>query len=177
MDLKTKLSQRIGIDDIHEITYYTQGNDELKQELYTLLSDTNEGVAWQAAWAFTHFSLHENQWLYSKQDELIDTVLTCRHGGIRRLLLALLYRQPLANPPRIDFLEFCLEHMLSKDELPGVKTLCMKLAYELCLPVPELLEELRLHLEICAESEIPSIHCVCKNIRKAMKTKKSLQLY
>lgn len=177
MNLKEKLSQRIGLDDILEITFHAQGNKAVKQELYALLSDVNNTIAWQAAWAFTHFSLAENKWLYAKQDELIDAVLTCQHEGIRRLLLTLLYRQPLTNPPRIDFLEFCLKHALSKDEPPGVKSLCLKLAYELCLLIPELLEEFRLHLDIMPETEVPSIRCVRKNLLKAMKTKKSLQLY
>lgn len=128
MNLKSKLSQRISMDDIHEITYLTQGNEVKKQELYDLLFDDDNQIAYQAAWVMNHYSLWENRWLYNKQDELIDQAMICQHTGRRRLILSLLYRQPLANPPRVDFLDFCLERMISKKEPAGVQSLCMKLA-------------------------------------------------
>ena len=178
LNFRERLQQRISMDDIHEITYLTQGSDTLKQELYNLLFDDDEKVAYQAAWVFCHFSLYENKWLYKKQNAMIDEVMCCRHSGKRRLLLNLLYRQPLPNPPRIDFLDFCLEHLLLKEELPGVQTLCMKLAYEMCRLIPELRQELRSMLEIMEPTLlVPSIRAVRKNILKAMLAGKSLQLY
>ncbi len=174
MNLKDKLSQRIGVADVQEITRYVQGDDERKQALYDLLYDTDDTVAYQAAWVFTHFSRQESEWLYDKQDKLTDKVLVCKHPGIRRLLLNILYQLPLSNPPRIDLLEFCLQHSISKDELPGVQTLCLKLAYEICLLIPELLEEFRLHLDLVSDSPMPSIYSVHKNLLKAMRKRKSL---
>ena len=38
--------------------------------------------------------------------------------------------------------------MISVQESTGVKALCMKLAYKQCVHFPELLEELRMHLEV-----------------------------
>ena len=49
-----------------------------------------------------------------------------------------------------DFLDFCLEHMVSIEEFPGVQTLCMKLAYRMCSFYPELMDELKLTLETMA---------------------------
>lgn len=163
--------------DIRELTQYTQGDDKRKQKLYDLIFDADDKVAYQAAWVLTHFSLSENEWLYSKQNELIDEVLVCKHPGKRRLILSLLFRQPLANPPRVDFLDFCLERMISKQELPGVQSLCMKLAYELCRPIPELLQELKATLEMIEDDSVPSIRTVRKNVLKAMQKGKSLQSY
>ena len=175
VNFRERLLQRIGMDDIHEITYLTQGSNKQKQELYTLLFDKDDKVAYQAAWVFTHFSISENEWLYTKQEELINEVLSCQHPGKRRLLLNILYRQPIVNPTRVDFLDFCLEHMLSKDELPGVQTLCIKLAYEMCRPIPELLQELRTMLEIMEPALlVPSIRAVRKNVLKAMQKGRSL---
>lgn len=177
-NLKEKLSRRIGANDIYEIIYLTQENNQCKQELYQLLFDDDERTALQAAWVFNHFSLYENKWLYSKQEELIDEVISCRHATKRRLLLSLLYRQPLKNPPRTDFLDFCLERMVSKSEPPAIQTLCMKLAYELCRPIPELLQEFRAIVEM-TEFELfaVSARTVRKNILKAMQKGKSLQIY
>lgn len=178
MDFKTKLSSRISMDDIHEITYLTQGNDKRKQELFDLLFNEDDSVAYNAAWVMTHFSLHQNEWLYDKQDELIDEAFVCQHAGKRRLILSLLYRQPSANPPRVDFLDFCLERMMSQKEPVAVQSICIKLAYELCRSIPELLQELREMLDMMEPSLLtPATNVARKNVLKAMKTGKSLQLY
>lgn len=176
-DLKSRLSQRIGIADIHEITFLAQNDNQKKQELYECLLDTDDNIGYKAAWVMTHFSQNENVWLYDKQDELINALLSCEHPGKRRLILALLFRQPLCNPPRIDLLNFCLERMISKRELPGVQSLCMKMAYELCRLTPELLQELKTILEMMEHDLVPSIGTVRKNILKAMPKRKSLQSY
>lgn len=108
---------------------------------------------------------------------MIDEVLVCKHGGKRRVMLNLLYRQPFPNPPRVDFLDFCLERMMSGEELPGVQSLCMKIAYELCRPIPELMQELKTMLAMLEGDLVPSIQAVRKNILKAMQKGKSLQKY
>lgn len=176
MNFKAKLSKRIQMNDIHSIIYAIQNNPKQIKKIYDLIFDTDDTVAYQAAWVLTHLSSQDNQWLYNKQDEMIEEVLVCPHPGKRRIILTLLYRQPLANPPRTDLLDFCLERMVSHSELPGVQTLCMKLAYELCLMIPELLQEYRSAIELMEVHLLPvSIRTVHKNILKAMKTKKSLQ--
>ena len=176
--IRERLLQRIGADDIHEITYLTQGNNKRKSELYNLIFDADETVAWQAAWVLGHFSLKENEWLYDKHNELIDEVLSCRQTGRKRLLLHLLFRQPQANPPRTDFFDYCLAGMVSAEEPPGVRALCMKLAYEMSRPIPELLQEVRALLEIMEHDfHIRSICATRKNILLAMRKGKSLQVY
>jgi hypothetical protein len=175
MDVKTKLSERINMYDINEILSLAHDNDSLKKELYDLAICEDEKVGYQAAWILTHFSSQDNKWLYNKQGELIDKVLACRHGGKRRLILTLLYKQPLVDMTRIDFLDFCLERMISKEELPAVQSLCMKIAYELCLPIPELMQELNTMLEMMEADLTPAIRAIRKSILKAMQKSKSLQ--
>ena len=174
--LKEKFSQRVNINDVKEIIQSTRDNDECIQALYELTFDDDEKNAYQAAWVLTHLSSEENTRLFDKQDELIDEVLSCTHTGKRRLFLSLLLRQPQANPPRADFFNFCMERMMSVKEPPSVKSLCMKLAYEMCRPFPELLQELRATLELMdADLLIPSMSAVRKNVLKAMKKEKSLK--
>lgn len=175
MDFKARLSQRIGMVDINEILRLTHDSDSRKQELYNLVIGEDETIGYHAAWIFTHFSSQDNEWLYSKQDQLINEVLVCKHGGKRRVMLNLLYRQPFPNPPRVDFLDFCLERMMSSEELPGVKSLCMKIAYELCHSIPELIQELKTMLAMMEGDLVPSIRAVRKNILKAIQKGKSLQ--
>lgn len=175
MDFKARLSERIGMDDINEILRLTHENDSQKQELYNLVIGEDETIGYHAASIFTHFSSQDNEWLYSKHDQLINEVLLCKHGGKRRIILNLLYRQPFPNPPRVDFLDFCLERMMSSEELPGVKSLCMKIAYELCLPIPELVQELKTMLEMMGSDLCPAIRATRRNILKVMPKGKSLQ--
>ncbi|MDU1892985.1 MAG: hypothetical protein E6767_20075 [Dysgonomonas sp.] len=177
MNLKAKLSTRIGIDDINDIVRIIHSQDNLKQELYELTLGEDEAIGYQAAWIFTHFSSQDNKWLYDKQNELIDEVLICNHAGKRRLLLNLLYKQPLSDPLRVDFLDFCLVRMISNHELPGVQSLCMKIAYELCRTIPELTQELKVTLEMMEGDLCPAIRTVKRNILKAMLKGKSLQKF
>lgn len=176
-DLKTKLSQPIGMPDIHEINILLHNNNKKKQELYECLFDTNDRIGYNAAWTMTHFSPSENVWLYDKQDELIDALFACEHPGKRRAILNLLYRQPFKNRPRIDLLDYCLERIITKRELPAVQSLCMKLAYELCLLTPELLQELKTTLEMMEYDLVPSIRATRKTILNAIPKGKSLQSY
>lgn len=174
MDFKAKLSERIGIEDVREVVCLALQSEERRRELYDLVLGGDDTAGYHAAWVFTHFPSKDSEWLYDKQDELIAEVLSCRHGGKRRVLLNLLCKQPFASPPRVDFLDFCLERMMSIQELPGVRMLCMKIACKLCSPIPELVQELKNALEVMENEESPAIRIVRKNILKAMRKGKSL---
>ena len=90
--------------------------------------------------------------------------------------MTLLFRQPLSYPPRIDFLDFCLEEMMSIKEPPAVRTLSMKLAYEMCRNIPELLQEFRVLLDMMEPDLLEmSMRTARKNVLKSMKSGKSLQ--
>lgn len=175
MDIKKKLSERIKMEDIDGILEITHTSDSKKQELYNILIGKDEKMGCQAAWIFTHFSSQDNKWLYKKQNELIDILLICKHGGKRRLILSLLYKQPFMEPIRVDFLDFCLERIITVKELAGVQSLCIKIAYELCRPFPELIQELKSILEMMEGDLSPAILNVRKNILKAIQNGKSLQ--
>ena len=174
MTLKEKLSRRLHLHGIQEIVNLALQNDNSKQELYDLLFESDDLVAYQAAWVLTHFSINDSQWLYEKQDELIDEVLSCSYTGKRRLILTILYKQPFAHPPRVDFLDFCLTRMVSKAESVGIRSLCMKLSYVLCRPIPELMQELGSTLEMMEGDLPPAIQAAKRNILNAMNRKKSL---
>lgn len=149
--LAERLCKSIGEKDIKEIVHQIQQSDEDAgiSALYTLVFHTDLRLSTNAAWILTHLDARHHQWLYPKQDELIREAMQTSHTGKRRLLLTLLLQQPF-HKEEINgkFLEFCFKHMLSIRESIGVKALCMKLAYAQCRPFPELLEELRIHLEI-----------------------------
>ena len=139
------------MNDIHAICYYTQGreNDVRKAELYRVMMDDEGRAGSNAAWIFAHFALAENEWLYSKQQELMEAVMHTENTTKRRLLLVLLERQPFTEKGfRTDYLDFCLEHMAMVQEPYGIRALCMKQAFVQCSLVPELLPELEATLEL-----------------------------
>ena len=168
MTLKERLSQRIHLNDIQEIVAITRHDRQQKQELYDLLFCQDDQIAYQAAWVLTHFPEEQNRWLQEKQEELINEAMTCQHTGKLRLILTLLYKQTFPNPPRVDFLDFCLERMISMKEPVGIQSVCMKLSYVMCRPIPELLQELRSTLEMMEGDLPPAIYASKKNILRAM---------
>ena len=155
MDLREKLSKRIGKKNILEIVNFTKGCEKNVKRLYNLLYDNDKTVSYQAAWAMCHFSQDENEMLYAKQDDMIDELFKCNHTGKRRLILNLLLKQPQANPPRLDFLDFCMERMFSGNEPYGIKSLCIKLGYELCRTNPDLLNVFKQTLELVDNNLLP----------------------
>lgn len=118
MDLRTQLATRFHIENIRELLHYIKEDERLREEIYRLIFDEDDIVSYQALWVCTHFSKPEVEWLTLKQDELIDAALTCPHSGKRRMLLNLLCQQQLADPPRVDLLDFCMERYLLFDALP-----------------------------------------------------------
>ena len=173
MNLRARLSERVHIEDIREVLHFIQDDERLREEVYQLIFDKDHIVSYQALWVCSHFSKADVEWLSRRQNELIDAAMTCPHSGKRRMLLNLLSQQPAANPPRMDFLDFCLERVISRHEPGGVQSLCIKLAYQLTCSIPELQQELRTMLEIM-EPELlnPAIRAVRRNTLKAMKAKK-----
>lgn len=170
MDFRKRLLQRLSQDDIHEICFLTQGpdNDSLKEELYTMISDEDVRVSYNALWVLTHFDLANNEWLYAKHDELIDKAIAEKHEGKRRLLLTLILRQPFDRDTlRTDFIDFCFDTIQSSHESYANRALCMKLAYEQCRFFPELLSELSNCLElISAESLSSGLKTARRNVMK-----------
>ena len=97
-------------------------------------------VARNAAWVLTHKTPSEIRTL--SQVHLINLAISTPDTSLRRLTLCLIEKQGVANEEiRTDFLDFCLLHMHLPDEPPGVQALCMKLAYSMCRPYPELVHE------------------------------------
>lgn len=163
---RQRLCKSIRKDDIHEITYLSQGKRDgsAKQALYKLMFDKDKRTANNAAWAFCNFDLHSNEWLYPKHDELIDEAMRTTDGTKRRLMLILLLRQPFDKDNlRTDFLDFCLGCIVSGKESISVRTLSIKLAFEQCRYYADLLRELKSILELTEPGLLPT---GVKNVRR-----------
>ena len=130
--MKQKLFGRISKDNILELCFLTQGdkNDHRKEEFYRLTFDEDNRVAFNALHVLSNFDLANNEWLYSKHDELIDRVMKEEHVGKCRLMLNLLLRQPFEEEfLHSDFIDFCVSKITACAQPYAIRAYCMKLAY------------------------------------------------
>ena len=172
MNLRTRLSSRIHMTDIHEILIFVDSQNR-QQELFDLAFDEDEKISYQTLWVLTHVSKKDSAWLHAEQDKLIDTVLVSKHEGKRRLLLTLINDKPLSEISRVDFLDYCLERMISPQEPVAIQSVCIKIAYQLCKNTPELLSEFRSILDMADSSPLsPALRASRKSVLKDMKKKK-----
>ena len=110
--------------------------------------DSDYRVARSALWGLIKATNEELSELQVILNELIDQAIQTENSSVRRLTLNIIERLKMDEDDlRTDFLDFCLEHMASIEEFPGIQTLCMKLAYRMCSFYPELMDELKRTLE------------------------------
>lgn len=134
--------------------------------------DEDYRVARSALWGLTKAKDHELSQLQVLFNELIEQAMHTENSSVRRLTLNIIERLPMNEEDmRTDFLDFCFEHMVKGDEFPGVQTICMKLAYRLCKPYPELIDELKRTLE---DMEIEYYKPAVKGIRNKILTNKMI---
>ena len=111
--------------------------------------DKDYRVARSALWGLTKATDEELSKLQVMLNELIEQAIQTENSSLRRLTLNIIERLKMSEEDlRTDFLDFCLEHMASIEEFPGVQTLCMKLAHRMCCFYPELMDELKRTLEM-----------------------------
>ena len=171
--MRNQLKNRLSINDIYSLCLQMQGkeNNCLKEELYQLTLDENDRVAINALWTFTHFDKANNEWLISKHEDLIDRVLIENNETKRRLILSLLLRQPFEEESlRSDFIDFCIAKITACSQPYAIRCYCMKLAYEQMKYYPELLEELRMALDMLEQEVLsPGMLSAKRQIMKKIK--------
>lgn len=135
--------------------------------------DEDFKVARSALWGLTKANDQELLTLQPLLNELIDQAMQTDNSSVRRLTLNIIERLEMGEDDiRTDFLDFCFEHMIKGDEFPGVQTLCMKLAYRMSKPYPELMDELKRALETM---EIEFYKPAVKGIRNKILNEKYLE--
>ena len=169
--MRKKLNKKLCMDDIYEICILCHGNSRKKAELYQLIFDEDERVATNALWVFTHFDMQNNEWLYTKHDDLIDRVLVEKNETKRRLILSLLLRQPFEEGSlRSDFIDFCIAKITASSQPYAIRCYCMKLAYEQMKYYPELLTELKAAIDMLEQEPLsPGLTSAKKQVMKKIK--------
>ena len=163
------------IDEIKALAQQAHCDAAVCNALFNDLWSDNRDNAVHAAWALTHLPKGDNDRIAARREALVALVTTTADTSLRRLTLALLERLEWTAPddetndgddsesrvytgvcPYVQLLNFSMEHLMMPEEPYGVRSLCMKLAYTLSLPYPELLAELRQSLLLIEPSELGS---------------------
>ncbi|MBO6078122.1 MAG: hypothetical protein J6P66_05115 [Bacteroidaceae bacterium] len=110
--------------------------------------DADYRVARNALWTLTKATTQEITQLQPMMDELIDLALKTESSSVRRLSLNVVDMLEFKEEDlRSDLYDFCLEHGVDVEELPGVQAICIKIAYRISTFYPELMAELKRILE------------------------------
>ena len=159
-----RLKQTFSEGGAQEIYHEIKANGDFLGFAMHYVFDTDYRVARSALWGLSKATNEELSELQVVLNELIDQAMQTENSSVRRLTLNIIERLKIAEDDlQRDFLDFCLEHMVSIEEFPGIQTLCMKLAYRMCTFYPELMDELKRTLEAM---EIDYYKPAIKGLRK-----------
>lgn len=171
MELKKTISERLGVRDIKLLchTCCGQDGDMVKSELFSLFSDSDDRVGYNALWVFTHLTRADRLWLLPMRSRLIDMLFIEKHDGKRRLLLTLLEQLPTHTEDfRTDFFDYCLSKINSTEPY-AIRALCMKQAFAQCRLYPDLLFEFENEVDIMEYGALPpGLKSARRNIMKAI---------
>lgn len=149
------------IDEVKAMARRAHDDARVLEGLFEAMLGSERDEAVHAAWALTHLPKQDNGSIAKHREELAALATTTADTSLRRITLSLLERidwelQDSDDAPEsyVALLNFSMEHMMMADEPYGVRALCMKLAYTLSLPYPELLEELRRSLTMIEPAEL-----------------------
>lgn len=155
------------IDEIKMMARRAHEDAAFRDGLFATMMDDDREEAVHAAWALTHLPKTDNDFIAAHREELVGLATMTADVSLRRITLALLERCEWSlealNVEEDDvpdyyvaLLDFSMVHMMMGEEPYGVRSLCMKLAYKLGLPYPELLDELRQNLMMIEPDELGS---------------------
>jgi len=164
--MREQLKKVHGEGDAMDIYLKVKAEGNWVEFLNTYIGDEDYTVARNALWSLTKATNNELAVFYPILNSLIDHAMTTNNSSVRRLTLNIIERQKIKEEDlRTDFLDFCLEQMQRPDGLPGIQSLCMKLAFRMCCFYPELKEELKhILLDMDMEYYKPAVISIRKKI-------------
>ncbi len=164
----------IHVDEIKALARQAHTDQRKRESLFAALHSDDRKEAVQAAWVLTHLPKEDNLYIAEHREELTTLAVSTSDTSLRRITLTLLERLEWTTdgePPRyyMTLLDFCLDRMMLSDEPYGIRSLCMKLAYKISLPYPDLLGELRQNLMLLQPSELGrGVQNTRKNLMKLL---------
>ncbi|NPD80401.1 hypothetical protein HPS57_00190 [Prevotella sp. PINT] len=141
---------------------------EIRQLIDWLQHSSDKRVRMNAAWVLNNIDRNtRTRLLLPYRDELTDLAM-CDLPFRRQMILSLLLDFPVDNNPRIDLLDYCLEHLCDEKESPSSRAFMIYLAAKMCKPYPELYAELLNMLDMLPAVLPPSIACAKRKVKGNM---------
>lgn len=130
-------------DDAHEF-----------RTLFTLMADADERVAWHAAWVCEKVSERSHHFFTGSDIEcLVRLTVESPFAGVHRLALSMLLNLGLPDELPVDFINTCLDRMMS-DRVPvAVQVLSLKLLHGFARREPDFATELLACLDAVDERQ------------------------
>lgn len=165
-----KLAGRINHSDVKHLTAMAASDTNVAASLVELAFDRECRMASNALWCLTSVDKKCFARLGMSRRRLIAQAMTATHITIKRLSLNLLERMTWEKEDvDAEFLDFCIECAMSAAEKPGVRSLCIKLAFAQCRHFNELKTELAMLLESLADQPLcPAIASIRRNMLKKL---------
>lgn len=175
MTIADRLSHGLCEAEVAALCAEAVADDVLSMQLYRLIYFVDKRVASNAAWVLTRMPLVSVAFMQQFQNDIIDLSMGEKDSvTLRRLTLNILNRQSFeADTLRADFLDYCLATMMDVSEPPGLRSLCIKLAYRQCSLFPELLTEYMYYADLIRQQPMqPAIRSAINNTLKAINKKR-----
>lgn len=173
MDYREHLRQPLSKHFVDHLAQEILTNPDDFSLVYKLIFDTDEKVAWRAAWACQKISEKQPELFNEKLFyEIASLAISTSHQGLHRGCLCVLNNLPIPNPIPVDLLNHCFDWMISTKSSIAVQALSLKLLYKFCLIEPDLIPELKAYLENFETEELSAgMIATRKNISKLLKNK------
>lgn len=170
------LETRIGKKEIELISSWASQNEGNRERLFSLAFSNDERRGSNAMWCITHLSKDNHEWIQSKQNFLIDELLTERKTSRKRMILQLLREQLFfSDDIRVDFLDFCLSAINSESESYAVRCFSLYVSIKICRHYPELLSELEERISLLAREPLsPGLRCAVRKVSAEIKKTKEM---
>ena len=146
--IRAVLSGNMGKKEVEMIRSLLLHDAEQLEYVFSLIFDTDEKIAWHAAWVIEKVSEHDaNLISEDKNRQLVGFVLRNKHQGLQRLCLSILFNLAVCLPVSVDFIILCFVQMLSTRQSVSVQVLSMKYLNNICMIEKDFVPELKVTLE------------------------------
>lgn len=166
------LPWKINLPEIYRIANWALNHPDNIDTIFRIVKSPDTRTATNALWVLTHIQKQSKTHLQSKQEELIDMLLTERHTSKKRMLLQILREQTYDRATiRPDFLDFCLSKINAECEPYAIRAFSIYCAFKMCRFYPELILELEQLLDMLSlQSPSPGLLSALRTTRKRIKS-------
>lgn len=138
---------------LEELLLYLDNHPQDFDEVFSMVFETEEKIAWRVLWACEKVSQRTPEWFDERKKQMItDLVLTTKHQGLHRIGISILNSFSVPEPLNVDMLNALYDWMLSPKYSIGVQSLAMKLLYKYASTNEDLLQEFLITIEQADES-------------------------